>query len=604
MLRSRLLTCVLVTTLVALSSLTEAAIHLEHLSTIYVPYSYLSSPRYDIDSDAVEQVAYDALEGFAYVIGDDYLQIIDYDNVEKPEIVYKHTIPERANDIAHCGRFVAYLLQGSDSQEPGTIHVYEKFNRQTQEFTKIHERVISSQPEMLTFTPDCRKILTADEGTAGDDAAEENFVNPEGMVSIIKIDGDFANPSFGFKAVNFNDFDERRQKYSNLGVRFPYNGHYTNFTTQTLSQSVEPEYIAINPRDNVAYVNLQENNAIALLDLDTELIVEIVPLGNKSWANLQLDASDRDDAIKFQTGHDIKSFYMPDAIKYFEIDGVGYVATADEGSDLDYRFDRAYWGDARRGESIHDDNQLASTVSQALREALNDDLRLGRLEFSVTDGLSKTEEDKIEELFFFGGRGFSILRADDLTRVYDSGDEIERLIAEQYPLVFNSETYPDRPESESPPDIADKRSDNRGPECETIEVGVVNGKTVVFLGVDRASVIAIYTVSADGQATYESLHRRGGVNRTFAQLLEDRDLGDLDPKDMEFVPADRSPTDKPLLMVAGAASGTLSLYHVIGDGSTGSGSGAQVSNNHGSQLSSMGMLIIGLVAIMAALIRK
>lgn len=85
----------------------------------------------------------------------------------------------------------------------------------------------------------------------------------------------------------------------------------------------------------------------------------------------------------------------------------------------------------------------------------------GRLEFSVTDGLSKTEEDKIEELFFFGGRGFSILRADDLTRVYDSGDEIERLIAEQYPLVFNSETYPDRPASESPPDIADKRSDNR-----------------------------------------------------------------------------------------------------------------------------------------------
>lgn len=74
---------------------------------------------------------------------------------------------------------------------------------------------------------------------------------------------------------------------------------------------------------------------------------------------------------------------------------------------------------------------------------------------------------------------------------------------------------------------------HQGPECETIEVGVVNGKTVVFVGVDRASVIAIYTVSADGQATYESLHRRGGVNSTFAELLENRDLGDLDPKDME-----------------------------------------------------------------------
>lgn len=69
MLRSRLSTCVLVTALVALSSLTEAAIHLEHISTIYVPYSYLSSPRYAIDSDSVEQVAFDAVERFAYVIG-------------------------------------------------------------------------------------------------------------------------------------------------------------------------------------------------------------------------------------------------------------------------------------------------------------------------------------------------------------------------------------------------------------------------------------------------------------------------------------------------------------------------------------------------------
>lgn len=56
---------------------------------------------------------------------------------------------------------------------------------------------------------------------------------------------------------NYHHYLHRRQKYSNLGVRFPYNGHYTNFTAQTLSQSVEPEYIAINPRDNVAYVNLQ-----------------------------------------------------------------------------------------------------------------------------------------------------------------------------------------------------------------------------------------------------------------------------------------------------------------------------------------------------------
>ncbi|XP_054768846.2 mesenchyme-specific cell surface glycoprotein-like [Lytechinus pictus] len=599
----RLITLCMSLTVTALFSVTTAEISLDHISTIYVPYSYLTSPRYDIDSDAVEQFAYDAAEGYVYVIGDDYLQIIDFNDVENPEIVYKHLLPNRANDIAHCGRFVAYLLQGDDSQESGTIYIYEKYNRQTGEFNKLHQRIVSSQPEMLTFTSDCRKILTADEGTAGDDATEQYFLNPEGMVSIIKIEGDFASPNFDMTAVTFDHFNDRKKKYMDLGVRFPYHGRYTNYSEQTLSQSVEPEYIAINPRDNVAYINLQENNAIALLDLDTESIAEIVPLGNKSWLNLRLDTTDRDDAINLQTGFDIRSFYMPDAIKYFEIDGVGFLATADEGSDLDYKFDGSYWSDAKRGYKLIKEKRLASTMPQSMIDNLNDSLKLGRLEFSKYDGLSATEEGKIENLFFFGGRGFSILRADDLSRVFDSGDEIEREISERYPHVFNSETYPDDPANEMPSDLADKRSDNRGPECETIEVGVVNGKTVIFVGVDRASVIAIYTVTAGGKAKFETMHRSGGMGKTFAQLLDDRDLGDLDPKDMEFVPADQSTTGKPLLMVAGAASGTISLYHVIDDGAV----DALTGNNSGRHLTSMGVfitMVISVTSILGLVLRK
>lgn len=39
---------------------------------------------------------------------------------------------------------------------------------------------------------------------------------------------------------------------------------------------------------------LQENNAIAVLDLASEHIEDIFPLGYKSWENSRLDASNKD----------------------------------------------------------------------------------------------------------------------------------------------------------------------------------------------------------------------------------------------------------------------------------------------------------------------
>ncbi|XP_072174719.1 mesenchyme-specific cell surface glycoprotein-like [Diadema setosum] len=546
----------------AMAAVSEAYLYLEQVSSIYVPYSYLNEAKIKIDSDSMEQFAYDADDALAYVVGDDYLHIIDFTEETQPEIIYKHLLPHSANDIAHCGQLVAYVLRGSDSQDPGSLYVYRKYDRMNGKFERLFETTVNSHPEMVTFTPDCSRILTADEGTAGDDATEKFFLNREGRVSIITVSYESDPPAFGVKSVNFTDYNRKRQKYADLGVRFPYNGHYNNMTTQTLAESVEPEYIAINPTANVAYVNLQENNAIAILDLaeGREFFTEIVPLGVKEWINLELDPSDRDDAIAFQTGYDIKSFYMPDAIKYFEINGVGYLATADEGSDLDYRFDNSYWGDADRGRYIYRDGKLASTVPESLRRSLATDSELGRLEFSVTDGLSETEPGKIEELFFFGGRGFSIIRTSDFMRVYDSGDDIEHKVMKYFPKVFNSETYPDEEDRELPSDLVDKRSDNRGPECETIEVGTIDGETVLFVGVDRASVIAIYKVNENGQASFESLNKHGWTNRTFEKLFRERRLGDLDPKDIEFIPAANGKPAK--LMVGGAASGTISLYNV------------------------------------------
>ena len=83
----------------------------------------------------------------------------------------------------------------------------------------------------------------------------------------------------------------------------------------------------------------------------------------------------------------------------------------------------------------------------------------GRLGFSKVDGLDSS--GKFEKLYFFGARGFSIFRASDIALVYDSGDEVAKIIAKFYPDVFSTDTNTDDPANETPEDLFDKRSDNQ-----------------------------------------------------------------------------------------------------------------------------------------------
>ncbi len=87
-------------------------------------------------------------------------------------------------------------------------------------------------------------------------------------------------------------------------------------------------------------------------------------------------------------------------------------------------------------------------------------LYLGRLTFSLVDGLSPSDPNKIERPHFFGGRGISVFRASDMAQVWDSNDLIERVQAELFPSVFNGNTKPEDPDEVTPEDLMDKRSDN------------------------------------------------------------------------------------------------------------------------------------------------
>ena len=310
----------------------------------------------------------------------------------------------------------------------------------------------------------------------------------------------------------------------------------------TVSQDLEPESLTFGSDGVTAWVTLQENNAVAIVDIASGTVTDIVALGTKDHSTLQngLDVSNDDDAINI-ANWPVKGFYMPDVITSVEISGSTYYLTANEGDAREY--------DALIEEVDVEDLILNST--NFTDPTLQDDENLGSLTTTVANGNNDGGTD-FEEIFSFGARSFSIWD-DTGSLVYDSGDQFEQITANRFPSDFNS----DNDENDS----FDSRSDNKGPEPEAITVGQINNKYYAFIGLERIGGIMVYDITDPTNPEFVAYEN----NRDFSVLDVENNLaavGDLGPEDIKFIPASQSPTGGDLVLVANEVSGSVSAYSV------------------------------------------
>jgi hypothetical protein len=170
----------------------------------------------------------------------------------------------------------------------------------------------------------------------------------------------------------------------------------------SVSQDLEPEYIAVDPKRDRAYVTLQENNAVGVLDLDGRpRFTRIVPLGSKdhSQPGSGLDASDRDDRVNIETWP-VNGMYQPDAIAAFEAKGGTFLVTANEGDARDYA---AFAEEVRVGAGSYVLDPAVFPDAATLKANAN----LGRLTVTTATGDTDADGD-YDAIHAFGGRSFSI----------------------------------------------------------------------------------------------------------------------------------------------------------------------------------------------------
>ncbi len=393
---------------------------------------------------------------------------------------------------------------------------------------------VGALPDMVTFTPDGEQLLVANEGEPNEDYS----VNPEGSVSIINIsqgieETDIATAGFSDEIV---DADVRKVHPE---ASYP--------------EDLEPEYIAIKEDSSLAYVVLQENNAIATLDLEDNTFTSVQSLGYKDHSEHGngMDASNEDGKINIQNWP-VLGIHQPDAITLYETNGKTYIITPNEGDAQDYdRFsEEARAAELEDNVTFHAD-LFSGYTQEELDQLVADDLfadeNLGRL--NVTTSAPTNEEGHYEALYAFGGRSFSIFDADTMELVFDSGDAFEQKIAEINPDLFNSDHEED---------AFDDRSDNKGPEPETVELVEVDGKTYAFIALERDGGLFVYDITNPANASYEAYFSTRDIDGTGK-------TSDIAPEGLTFVPADRSPNGEATLLVSYEVTGTVASFTVGSD---------------------------------------
>ncbi len=219
------------------------------------------------DEGAAEIVAYDKLSKrlFSTNALANTVTILDITNPASPTKVTDldmSTYGGGVNSVAVFNGLVAVAVEAEEKTDNGSVVFFDNLGN------FISQVTVGALPDMLTFTPDGTKVLVANEGEPNDDYS----VDPEGSVSIINVAGGAATATV--TNINFQAYNSRKVALQNRGIRiFGPNA--------TVAQDFEPEYIAITENGQLAYVTLQENNAFAVIDLTTNALRDILPLGYK-----------------------------------------------------------------------------------------------------------------------------------------------------------------------------------------------------------------------------------------------------------------------------------------------------------------------------------
>ncbi len=459
---------------------------------------------------------WDAATGTLWVVGGNGLDVLDLAGNRLQ--TWTSSAFGSVNSLAIAGSTLALsFTNGLATSAPGSVQFFDTTTFLSQGATAAYLGGVNTGavPDMITWTAGGTRLLVANEGER-----RSNADNPAGGVSLIDVSrhGAFSTT---VRHAGFGAFDDQEATLRAAGVRIQ--------AGVAASIALEPEYIAVAPDGRTAMVTLQENNAIAELDLQGNQFTRILPLGTKDYSlpGNAIDPSDQDGRVEFR-GVPVKGLYMPDAIVSYSVGGQAFYVMANEGD--------AFVDDA---DVVRLGNAAVTLDPTVFPDAADLKLNsnLGRLNI-VRDGVDGSGSTiNMTEIVTLGGRSFSIRDADGHL-VYDSGNLLEV-------------------EAHARGVYADNRSDDKGVEPEGVAVFEFAGRTLAFVGLERTtrSAIAIFDVTDPAAVSFLDMIVADG-----SSVLRPEGLVAFASGGRYFLAASQESTED--LIVAGGLSNRTVLFEI------------------------------------------
>lgn len=457
-----------------------------------------------VKAGAAEISAYDPITKRLFAVsnidGDNKIVVIDFKDPAKMKVIKTINVAAYGlvNSVSiHNGKLAA-AIEAPVKQNDGKVVVYN--TNDTVNYSVIKVITVGALPDMVTFSPDGAFIVTANEGEPN----TTYTVDPTGSVSVISV-----NDNYSVVNIDFASFAPQQAALALKGLRIA--GLNTTF-----AKDIEPEYVTISPDSKTAWVTLQENNAIAKINLSTKTATDIFPLGFKDYntdANA-MDLSDKDGGFAPKKNK-VKGIYMPDGIAVLMTGNIPYLFTANE-------------GDAREYDAYADVKRMASAaIDPAMPDLANLKLEanLGRLNISTKIG-DTNGDNLIDELYSLGARSFSVWNGNTGAQVYDSKNELDSKVHTSGIATYD-----------------DGRSDDKSIEPEGITIGVIGNRTIAFVGMERVDAVAIYDVTNPTAPVFKQIVKCGDA-----------------PEGVLFISAKDSPIKRSLLVVSSEDDGLIKVY--------------------------------------------
>ena len=517
-----------------------------------------SAGQYNVDGGVMEIVAYNQATEWAYAINGQsgklaaiplagltagaHVEALTGTEIDVKALVEAEDSTFQYGDmtsvaISPDSTTLAAALQAQGSNDAGRVALFTCEEDGTLTLEALVET--GAQPDMVTFAGD-GVVLTADEGEPREGYGE-NIADPKGSVTVVDVEAQEST------VVDFSAFDSQRDQLAEDGIVLKKGS--------APSVDLEPEYIAVS--GGKAYVTLQENNAIAVLDIESQAFEGVYSAGFEDHSTTAIDLDKKDDAYDPQTYESLLGIRMPDGIAAFTVEGATYLVTANEG-------DAREWGDEDLdtfylSEDERDFGEEGVTSPTGAITAENSGLE-GKVVFFKTEDFDGLDPEKD---YVFGGRSFTVFQVTEngLEEVFTSGDDFEALTAQYVPEYFNAS---------NDNAVLDDRSGKKGPEAESVTVGTVDGKTYAFVALERTGGVMVYDVTDPEAITFVNYvnTRDFGTTVEGSEEYEDGELdkwvtgGDVAPEGLLFLDAASSPNGEPMLLAACEVSGTVAVYQL------------------------------------------